>query len=90
MMDKFLQIIGALGVCLVLLATIAMLVNSGGGTAAFIILMGLLPWSIPAIVGFVLVAAFGSMLSQLKAIRSASERQAEMFSQILAGRKKAG
>lgn len=86
-MDKFLEIIGGLGVCLVLLVVILMMVNSGGGSATFIVLMGLLPWAIPAIVGFVIVAAFGNMLGQLKAIRATSERLAAMFSEIMAGRK---
>ena len=86
-MDKFLEVIGALGVCLVLLVMIVLTLNSGGGSATAIVLMGLLPWALPAIVGFVMVAAFGNMLGQLKAIRAASERQAEMFSEIMAGRK---
>lgn len=86
-MDKFLEVIGALGVCLVLLVVILMMVNSGGGSPTFIVVMGLLPWAIPAIVGFVIVAAFGNMLGQLKAIRASSERQAEMFSEIMASRK---
>lgn len=89
-MDKFLLVIGLLGVFLVLLLMVAMMVNSGSWPAAFIVLTGLLPWAIPAIVGFVLVAAFGNMLFQLKAIRAATERQGEMFSEIMAGRKKAG
>ena len=88
-MDKFLEVIGALGVCLVFIVIIAMMINSGGGSAGFIVLMGLLPWAIPALVGFVMVAAFGNMLSQLKAIRAASERQAEMFQEIMVGRRKA-
>jgi ABC-type sugar transport system permease subunit len=86
-MDKFLEVIGALGVCLVLVLMGAMVINSGSGSAAFIVLMGLLPWAIPAIVGFILVAAFGNMLGQLKAIRSASERHVQLFSEIIARRK---
>ena len=38
--------------------------------------------------GSVLVAAFGSMLLQLNAIRAATERQAELFAQLLDGKKK--
>jgi hypothetical protein len=85
-MDKFLEVIGALGVCLVLLVMIVLTLNSGGGSATAIVLMGLLPWALPAIVGFVMVAAFGNMLGQLKAIRAASERQADMFQSIMDSR----
>lgn len=88
-MDKFLEIIGALGTSIVLLAMIAITANSAGGSAAALTILAMLPWAVPAIVGFVMIAAFGNMLGQLKAIREAAERQANMFAEIMAGRKKA-
>lgn len=88
-MDKFLEVIGSLGVCAVLIIMMLMVGNSGGGDATLLMILGLLPWAVPAIIGFIIIAAFGNMLGQLKAIRTASERQAEMFAEIMAGRKKA-
>lgn len=87
-MDKFLEVIGSLGVCAVLIIMMMLVGNSGGGDATLLMILGLLPWALPAIIGCVIIAAFGNMLGQLKAIRTASERQAEMFAEIMAGRKK--
>lgn len=81
-MDKFLETIGAIGVVGVLLIMIVIVGNSGGGSATAITILGLLPWAIPAIVGFIMIAAFGNMLGQLKAIRAASERQADIFQKL--------
>lgn len=88
-MDKFLEVIGSLGVCSVFIIMMLMVGNSGGGDATILMILGLLPWAAPTIIGFIIIAAFGNMLGQLKAIREASERQAEMFAEIVAGRKKA-
>lgn len=82
-MDRFLEIIGAIGVSGVLLIMIVIVGNSGGGSATAITILGLLPWAVPAIVGFIMIAAFGNMLYQLKAIRAASERQADMFQRMI-------
>lgn len=86
-MDKFLEVIGSLGVCLVFIIMMMLVGNSGGGDATLLMIIGLLPWAVPAIIGCVIIAAFGNMLGQLKAIREASEKQAEMFQSILDGRK---
>jgi hypothetical protein len=80
--DKFLEIIGSLGVSAVLLVMIMIVGNSGGGSATAITILGLLPWAVPAVVGFIIIAAFGNMLGQLKAIRAATERQAAVFQAI--------
>ena len=81
--DKFLEVIGAIGVCAVLLIMTVIVGNSGGGSATAITILGLLPWGVPAIVGFIIIAAFGNMLGQLKAIRTATERQAEIFQSMV-------
>lgn len=73
-MDKFLEIVGAIGVIAVLLIMAVVLVNSAGSTRT-IMLAAMLPWALPAIVGSVVIAAFGSMLGHLKAIRELLERQ---------------
>ena len=86
-MDKFLEVIGSLGVCLVFIIMMMLVGNCGGGDATLLMIIGLLPWAVPAIIGCVIIAAFGNMLGQLKAIREASEKQAEMFQSILDGRK---
>ena len=82
-MGRFLEVIGALGVVAVLLVVMIMLGNSGGGAAAGIVLLGTLPWALPAIFGCILVVAFGNLLAQVKAIRAASERQVELFQSIM-------
>lgn len=87
-MDKFLEIVGGLGASVVLLVMLLITANSGGGSATALTILAMLPWAAPAIVGFVIIAAFGNMLGQLKAIREASERQADMFAEIMAGRRK--
>ncbi|MCW8057656.1 hypothetical protein [Agrobacterium tumefaciens] len=88
-MDKFLEIVGAVGVIAVLLIMLIVIFSTKGGMDAALALASVLPWAAPAIIGFIIIAAFGNMLGQLKAIRTASERQAEMFAEIMAGRKKA-
>lgn len=88
-MDKFLQVVGWIGIAAVVFVVLVVVANAGRGQYAVLAFMGTLAWALPSVVGFVVIAAFGSMLSQLKAIRAASERQAEMFSEIMAGRKSA-
>ncbi|WP_284778576.1 hypothetical protein [Agrobacterium sp. lyk4-40-TYG-31] len=85
-MDKFLQVVGWVGIGIVVFFLFAVMVKAGRGEYALLALMASMTWALPAVVGFVIIAAFGSMLSQLKAIRAASERQVEMFSEIMAGR----
>ncbi|PST24197.1 hypothetical protein C7U60_09795 [Mesorhizobium plurifarium] len=46
-------------------------------------LVAALPWAFPAIAGGLLLIAFGAMVDHLAAIRSASERQADIFRQLL-------
>ncbi|QCM09095.1 hypothetical protein CFBP6625_01035 [Agrobacterium tumefaciens] len=82
-MDKFLEIVGMLGAAIILLITMMIVANSRGGTNTTIVLFGILPWALPAIVGSIIIAAFGNMLSQLKAIREASERQNGLFQALL-------
>ncbi|OCJ68993.1 hypothetical protein A6U97_02465 [Agrobacterium tumefaciens] len=82
-MDKFLEIVGGLGASLVLLVMILITANSGGGSATALTILAMLPWAVPAIVGFVIIAAFGNMLGQLKAIRAANERQNEIMNEFL-------
>ncbi len=86
-MDKLLEIIGMIGVCAVLIIMMMVVGNSGGGTATMLTLLSLLPWAVPAIIGCIIIAAFGNMLGQLKAIREASEKQAEVFQTILERKK---
>lgn len=88
-MDRFLEIVGSLGVIAVLLILLVVIFSTRGGLDAALAVASVLPWAVPAIIGFIIIAAFGNMLGQLNAIRTASERQAEMFAEIMAGRKKA-
>jgi hypothetical protein len=46
-------------------------------------LVAVLPWAFPAIAGGLLLVAFGAMLDHLAAIRSAADRQADIFQQLL-------
>ncbi|KAA3509680.1 hypothetical protein RMS29_023490 [Agrobacterium rosae] len=89
-MDKFLQVVGWIGVGAVALILLNVMINAGRGQYAALAVVASLTWAAPSIVGFVLIAAFGNMLGQLKAIRAASERQAEMFSEIMARGKNTG
>ncbi|MEQ1405633.1 hypothetical protein ABK249_11880 [Neorhizobium sp. Rsf11] len=78
-MDKFLQIVGAL-ICLVALSLMLFILSAsqerGDGVT---LLLGMLPFGIPSIIGGAVLAAFGSILEQLKAIRKATEQQAEVL-----------
>jgi O-antigen ligase len=81
-MEKFLQWVGWIGISAVTVVLLAVTLQAGRGEYAILALVASMTWAIPAIVGFVLIAAFGSMLGQLKAIRAATERQAEAFQKI--------
>ncbi|SCX00705.1 hypothetical protein DSM25558_0164 [Agrobacterium sp. DSM 25558] len=89
-MDKFLQVVGWVGIAVVAAALLAVIVKSGTSEYALLALLGAMTWALPAVIGFVIIAAFGSMLSQLKAIRAASERQADIFYEIISSRKRPG
>lgn len=80
-MDKFLEIVG---IAIVLL-TLGVLLLLVAGSQSPVLLIPALPWAIPSIIGGVVLAAFGSMLGQLKAIRDASERQAAILQRMLNG-----
>lgn len=82
-MDKFLEIVGMIGAALVLLAILMIVANTRGGADTAMVLFGVLPWALPAIVGSIIIAAFGNMLGQLKAIREASELQNGLFQALL-------
>jgi hypothetical protein len=83
LMEKVLLWIGWIGITLVVLVLVAIMISAGGGPYALLAPVAALPWAAPAFVGFVLIAAFGSMLAQLKAIRAATERQAEILQKLL-------
>ena len=89
-MDKFLQVVGCVGIGIVTVVLLAVMAKAGPSEYALLALLGAMTWALPAVIGFVIIAAFGNMLSQLKAIRAASERQADMFQSIMAGRRTAG
>ena len=86
-MDKFLQVVGWVGIGIVVFFLLVVMAKAGRGEYAMLALVASMTWALPAVVGFVIIAAFGSMLGQLKAIRAASERQAEMFQVIMSSRK---
>ncbi|KQY20763.1 hypothetical protein [Rhizobium sp. Root483D2] len=81
-MDKFLEVVG---IAIVLLTLGALLLLVAGAQSPLILLPAL-PWAIPSIIGGVVIAAFGSMLGQLKAIRDAAERQAAILQRMLNNR----
>ena len=83
-MDKFLQFVGWIGVGAVTLILLIVMITAGRGQYAALAFVASLTWAAPSIAGFLLIAAFGNMLGQLKAIRAASERQAEVFPEIMA------
>jgi hypothetical protein len=69
--------IGWFGITLVVLVRAVTVISAGAGPYALLAPVAALPWAAPAFVAFVLIAAFGSMLAQLKAIRASTERQAD-------------
>lgn len=86
-MDKFLQVVGFVGAASVVLVLLIVIFTTRRGPDVLIALAAALPWALPAMVAFVMIAAFGNMLSQLKAIRASSEKQAELFQSIMDSRK---
>lgn len=80
-MGKLLQIIGIVTILAALAAAIALLATDPA-TAQLRALV-VLPWALSAILSGILLAAFGSMLRQLSAIRAATEHQAALFQAIL-------
>ena len=82
-MDRFLKLAGLIGAVAILVAASVYVVNTGGGSFTAIAIIGALQWAMPALVGCVLIAAFGSLIGVLKGIRDASERQAATFQAIL-------
>ncbi|WEX79005.1 hypothetical protein PYH37_003978 [Sinorhizobium numidicum] len=77
-MGKFLEILGGIVTIGTLALTATTLTPLDIRT-----LLTVLPWAFPAIAGGLILVAFGAMLDHLAAIRTASERQAEIFQQLL-------
>jgi hypothetical protein len=82
-MDRFLQLAGLIGAAAIFIVAAIYIVNMGGGSFTAIAMIGALQWAMPALVGCILIAAFGSLIGVLKGIRDASERQAATFQAIL-------
>ncbi|CAN7256721.1 hypothetical protein IB277_31215 [Ensifer sp. ENS07] len=80
-MGKLLQIIAIVIILAALAAAIALL--AADPATAQLRALVILPWALSAILSGILLAAFGSMLRQLSAIRAATERQAALFQAIL-------
>lgn len=71
-MDKFLQIAGLV---FAVLAVVLAIWAIGTAPSGSLIALPVAGWAATTIVGGVIIAAFGSMLGHLKAIRAHSERQ---------------
>lgn len=82
-MDKSLQVIGWVGVAAVVLAMLVVTVVIGSNAYWYLALANTLSWAVPAALGFLLVAALGQVLAQLKAIRIATERQSALFQAMI-------
>lgn len=81
-MGKFLEFLGgAITIGMLVLMTMMLVPSPDIDT-----LIAALPWAFPAIAGGLILVAFGAMLDHLAAIRAASQRQAEIFEQLLARR----
>lgn len=78
-MDTFLKIAGAVVIVVSLAIALRVTVPSFGSVGIILALQS----ASPAIGAGVALAAFGSMLGQLKKIRLAAERQADLFQSIL-------
>ncbi|WP_457583623.1 hypothetical protein [Ensifer canadensis] len=78
-MDTLLKVAGALVILISAGAAVAATMPSFGAPAVMLALQ----WALPAIGIGIALAAFGSMLGQLKRIRLAAERQADLFQSIL-------
>ncbi|MQW86183.1 hypothetical protein [Sinorhizobium saheli] len=78
-MGKFLEFLGGA----IVLGTLALVAMTLVPSLDMKTLVTILPWAFPAVAGGLILVAFGSMLDHLAAIRSASEKQAEIFQQLL-------
>lgn len=72
-MDKFLEVAGILIVLVTLVVIALILANTSGSPG--LVALGLATWGVPGIIGGIVLAAFGQMLGQLKAIRYQAEKQ---------------
>jgi hypothetical protein len=78
-MGKFLEFLGGV----IVIGTLVLLAMTLIPSFDMNTLVAILPWSFPAIAGGLILVAFGSMLDHLAAIRSAAERQADIFQQLI-------
>ncbi len=78
-MGKFLEFLGGAIVIGTLVVLASMLMPSPDVRT----LLAVLPWAIATIAGGLVLVAFGGMLDHLVAIRAATERQADIFQQLL-------
>lgn len=80
-MDKFLEIMGMIIVTSTLLMMVAVQLYAGGG-APVSVLLGSATWGVPSIVGGVILAAFGNMLGELRAIRHTNDAQLKALHEL--------
>lgn len=78
-MDTFLKIAGAVVIVVSLAIALRVTVPSFGSVGIILALQS----ALPAIGAGVALAALGSLLGQIKKIRLAAERQADLFQSIL-------
>ena len=78
-MGRFLEFLGGA----IVIGTLILLVLNLFPSPDTETLVAILPWAFPAISGGLILVAFGAMLDHLAAIRSAAERQADIFQQLL-------
>lgn len=78
-MDTFLKIAGAVLIVVSLADALHAIVPSFGWVGVILTLRS----ALPAVGAGIALAAFGSLLGQLKKIRLAAERQADLFQSIL-------
>ncbi|ABR60281.1 hypothetical protein GOC91_28675 [Sinorhizobium medicae] len=78
-MGKFLEFLGGT----IVIGTLALLAMTLVPTPDVKTLVAVLPWAFPAIASGLILVAFGAMLGHLAAIRSAADRQADIFQQLL-------
>ncbi len=79
-MDNFLEVVGMLIVIVAMLVVLVLIMDAPSSPGS--VLIGSLIWAAPTVIGGFVLAAFGSMLSQLKVIRYASEKQCYLLDQI--------
>jgi uncharacterized membrane protein len=75
-MEKFLQIAGILFAAMALLIALVLIASSPSRGLIFLPVAG---WAVSAVVGGAIIAAFGSMLGHLKAIRFHAEKQSMLL-----------